>query len=247
MPEVPKVLYKYLKPCAAEIFLSRPQLRFTKFTNLDDVLEVLPGQRPRTENELSKTALADSEKTGQSIEECRTRIIAHDSSMWWGRGVREAFKNRPGALCISCLTEHWESDSMWARYADFHRGVVFGVHTADLAAPANNWGQVKYRKKRPLLPTEEAAFNKVNRGKVLLKAALSKSKEWKYQKEWRAVAATEEIVFLEPSAVAEIYVGYEAAPAIVKQALDFKTQSPTTQIYQAFPHPQKYVMERSEL
>jgi hypothetical protein len=247
VPDVPKILYKYLKPCDAEVFLSRPQLRFTNFVNLDDILEVLPGERSLTQHEISKMAAEDSKETGQSVEKCRRRVVAHANGPWCGRALRDAFRKSPPELCISCLTELWESDGMWAIYADFHKGMVFGVNTDALPSQTKNWGNVKYLKNRPVLPTQGAAYKRTRLRPALLKAAFSKSRDWKYQKEWRATSDAEKIVVLDHSAVAEIIVGYEAAPKLIRQALAFKAVSATTRIYQAFPHPQKYVMTRAEI
>jgi len=136
---------------------------------------------------------------------------------------------------------------MWAIYADNHRGLVFGVHTESLPKRIGAWGKVRYRRNRPLLPTQETAYARVRLSKVLEKAAFTKSLNWEHQKEWRATSATEGSEAIDPPAVAEIIIGYEASQELEKLALGFKKLSPSTRVFRAYPHPQRYIMKRKEL
>src|ERR1700719_1354615 len=54
---LPPILYKYLSPAGAKAFLVRPQLRYTKFTDLDDILDTQPGFTPLTDEQARANAI----------------------------------------------------------------------------------------------------------------------------------------------------------------------------------------------
>lgn len=80
-----------------------------------------------------------------------------------------------GAIPVLCLCETAISAPMWAHYGKEGEGVVLEFDTGSEFFKRYKPYQVRYRAKRPTI-------------KNLRAAALVKSKEWAYEREWRCFA-----------------------------------------------------------
>lgn len=77
-----------------------------------------------------------------------------------------------GAIPVLCLCETATSVPMWAHYGKEGQGVVLEFNTGTEFFKRYEPHQVRYRTKRPTIKDPRAA-------------ALVKSKEWAYEREWR--------------------------------------------------------------
>jgi hypothetical protein len=117
---------------------------------------------------------------------------------------------------------------MWAAYAQQHTGIAFGLSNAVVKlCPSAFLVQVKYAQNRPQMP-----YPMVD-GQVLKEALVTKSTDWDFQKEWRLLSNEETPVYLEPSDILEVIVGYRATPEIENLAKLLKASG--TKVFRAYP------------
>lgn len=241
MDEIPKLFYKYIRPEGAEVFLAKPQIHFTDWRKLDDLMEILPGAKPLTEVELDNEAARESRERHLPFALCRAMLAGLGQDYEWDRALRERFENQPCSLFINCLSARWNSGAMWALYAKEHTGIVFGVAYQDMPPRARALGKVNYSNQRPQLPMGKTD------PVILLEAVRTKSVDWDYQEEWRSTDGSGEVESLSPGAVSEIIVGCRAMPKLIEQVNEFKRHSPKTRIFRAYPHPQFHEMARERI
>jgi hypothetical protein len=92
---------------------------------------------------------------------------------------------------LICFSDNWKSPVMWAHYADKHRGLCLGFDipegdSSGLVGPVEynpERLQVTLDKEKPLLGLQ---------GEYIRTLLFTKSKEWAYECEWRALANLEE-------------------------------------------------------
>ncbi|WP_219836146.1 DUF2971 domain-containing protein [Paenibacillus sp. R14(2021)] len=86
------------------------------------------------------------------------------------------FKNR-----ILCVTEKYDNPLMWAHYASAHSGFCVGYAKQDIMQVSDRFDKVKY----------EQEPNRINSAQLDMKQIddllFMKSKEWKYEEEWRSI------------------------------------------------------------
>jgi hypothetical protein len=106
------------------------------------------------------------------------------------------------SLLVACFSERWDSILMWSHYADAHKGVCFEFDMPD----DKRFAKVHYSKKRSVLDVE--AITKVvlaydylgldvdpSDPKLIQRVMspfLTKSLDWKYEKEVRCLASQKE-------------------------------------------------------
>jgi hypothetical protein len=86
---------------------------------------------------------------------------------------------------VACFSEFYDSILMWSHYASFHSGLCIGIRPAKMRLSpkmALRW-KVKYCDER--LPLEHSKPNEI---------ALRKATTWKYEREWRIVMATDDLI-----------------------------------------------------
>jgi len=81
---------------------------------------------------------------------------------------------------VTCFSERQKSFLMWSHYANGHRGMCIGLNTEKIPVPPEKGycSKITYRRERVPIGPRNAA-----------KIALSKSVEWRYEKEWRILMA----------------------------------------------------------
>ena len=112
-------------------------------------------------------------------------------------GLRSAWQDKVRHLRILCLSEVADSATMWAHYADNHRGAVLQFESDDerdsaflLAEP------VMYQDRKPELPPLDEwvrAFmgeEEIDWDRYFREYYHVKSREWSYEREYRAISAT---------------------------------------------------------
>lgn len=243
--QCPAILYKYLDSDGAKAFLKKPQIRFSDWRKLDDVMEVIPGCRIMTEPEILEVANRQSVQTGLSITDCSLMLrgiskFAASKPGGWERELRKLHEDQPGMIFICSMSERYDSGAMWAAYAEQHTGIVFGLSSALIAQRTNAWpSPVRYAQKRPQMPFPVIDL------KVLNEALVTKSTDWDFQKEWRLIADNNSTVILQPSDVLEVIVGYRGHAEIVELAKLKKAAG--VKIFQAYPDLELHRLARVEI
>ena len=200
--ELPFRLFKYAPPDWTRIWatLADGLVYFASPLAFNDPYDsrIFPAQTPEEMEKIIRRGNAKIEKS---------RKAGHDVSQFGTREERERrqvdirknpdqsnkeaanFVLRHGNFGICCLSEQCDSLPMWAHYAKDHKGVcfVFNPYVVGKSAPEVGIGRfpfflvwrVKYRGK----------IRKWNLKSGWLRHFFEKSKEWAYEKEWRAFTA----------------------------------------------------------
>ncbi len=140
-----------------------------------------------------------------------------------------AIKQAKDALLVACLSETNNSVLMWSHYASNHTGFVIEY---DL----NNWDckkhikPVQYVTERHYIQGSFADNWSPGAGNAIMDAALYKSVEWSYEKEWRLVMSRLDIAHpefkgLTPACflknyITAVYLGAKAESKFCKQVCD---------------------------
>jgi len=87
---------------------------------------------------------------------------------------------------LYCLSETCENILMWSHYADNHRGfcLEFGGREPQ-SSPFQAVLPIKYQEDRPIVDITVTADDE-DTPKIVQLGLLTKSLDWKYEKEWRA-------------------------------------------------------------
>jgi len=127
-----------------------------------------------------------------------------------GERLQEAVNQKKRILC---LTEDYNNPLMWAHYADSHKGFCVEYRQADLEKLNVELKRVEYCE-RPDQIDLSALDNKFGNEemKKVEKLLFCKSKEWSYEKEWRALltvdkASIDKKYILKPCPPCSIYLG----------------------------------------
>lgn len=169
----PPFLYKYFSG-QVSTWLTDPQLRFSNPDTFNDPFEFRPLIRFRATPIQAREILAlnhISEKLPLEEQEEELARIAHSLA-------GQQYK-------VLCLTEDPLHPLMWGHYANHHRGCVLAFDS-DLLIPFHKLGMaagpVEYSASRPIItfppPDADAQLE-------TLRVALTKGKDWAYEKEWR--------------------------------------------------------------
>jgi len=214
-------------------------MRWKDFRQLDDLMEVLPGYRSLTEAEVQSVAKVQSAKTGISFEKCAFfyRTLSEMNPTYWERELRKLIDEQEAMMFICSMSARADSGAMWGLYAERHQGIVFGVGPVLERICAHKMiltREVLYDETRPQLAIPVVDKN------VLLAAVRTKSRDWDYQVEWRLISPEVQNWPLKREEVAEIIVGYKAAPDILELALTYRADG--TRVFQAYPDPKRHIM-----
>jgi hypothetical protein len=234
----PGILYKYIKVEHALGVLQDLKLRITPPNEFDDPFEFLlrvEGDMPRSrvkkmmkakdyQRELYELAKskgivvgsfkdfrkgfrADREKhVGDAIQHAQPVITAYLKQPY-----KDEISKRYGVLC---LTEVPDSILMWSHYASGHRGIVLGMGIL----PHWKLHRIDYSTER--IPADLRWYqNDESYLEMMTKLVKSKSQDWAYEKEWRAVSQLEKaerqlrdgkpcyLVSIETEVIKEIILG----------------------------------------
>ena len=137
--------------------------------------------------------------------------------------IKEIINQKYG---VSCFSESFDNQLMWAHYADKHRGVCVEYDFAKLD-PSDLMLQffcpVEYTKKRLTVPvdieTNETFVTKIKEGNYdyhfAAKVLLTKADFWKYEHEWRVVMSLTDLDQsnnLYKKIISAIYLGVNISP-----------------------------------
>lgn len=191
----PDVLYRYLTFGRDSLDLfRRGRLWFSDPGRFNDVFDMLPRfknqcERLRAELEAERELAYwnDPRITGGRaafLEETKPWLehevvkLARKVQASYHRDVCKRF-------WVTCLSELHKSLLMWSYYGDCHRGICIGLNPRDIPVPPDKgyrW-KVSYRRKRVVFDPQKAA-----------RIVLTKALDWKHEREWRILMATEDLI-----------------------------------------------------
>ena len=191
----PDVLYRYLSVGrdSLDIF-RRGRLWFSDPGRFNDPFDILPafkkqGERLRAvlESDREQAYWSDFSLAGgraaflKATDPMLEQILAKRLRKLQAKFHRDLCKR----FWVTCLSELHKRLLMWSYYGDCHRGICVGLNPRYIPVPPDKGyrRKVSYRRKR-------VAFDPSNAARI----ALSKAREWKHEREWRLVMATEDLI-----------------------------------------------------
>ena len=154
-----KILYKYCNQLGIVKILGSLELKLPHISEVNDPLECLPIFYSPDDKDFKKNCEKEEKQ----------------------RKNQEEWKQQTLLLSISATAQN---TVMWAHYSEKHKGAVIGIDFNKIIPVSISALQVKYSKKRPrinILTDIEDPFISFN------KIVLTKSIEWKYEREFRAI------------------------------------------------------------
>ena len=190
----PEVLYRYqpVRPDAIDL-IKRARLWFSDPARFNDPFDILPSfhqeaQRYRQvldedrEREYWQNPSISGSRTGflsstEGLLNAQVAKLVRRDQRQFKRDLCKAFR----VTCFSAISNHL---LMWSHYANGHRGICFGLRPSHIPVTPEQgyrW-KIAYRSNR--------SANQPRNAPII---ALSKSKEWRYEREWRILMAKEDL------------------------------------------------------
>lgn len=200
----PKYLYRYLSANFGLSSVEKLEFKIALPKDLNDPLEMFP-TRPLGTVDTGPPILSESELlqmyhehravSGEPFVDFATykenqnqiyeavRESALDNSIPADGRTLGAFKYMYSKIFgIMCFSERANSELMWAHYGDNHKGIAVEFSTRDY--PEAKFSPVCYSNTRPRLDSSMTSNIKLLYNR-LFEIWTTKSKEWKYEQEWR--------------------------------------------------------------
>lgn len=245
--ERPPILYKYLGEESARVFLDEPQLRYTKFTELDDVCNSIPAFTELTEEESRRHAVERAQRKSDVPVSLTKQITFFERlglvpAPYLEERLREELAKLTASTYICSLSAPNHSLALWSLYADRHAGIAFGISSTFgrvIAQKDRFLARVRYTTKRPNTP-----FNNPKPADVV-PVFWTKGTDWSHQGEWRIISQTNETDILRCGETLQVIFGYRYTgdkERYIRSEIFKKTR-----FFEAFPSPSEYRMEMREV
>lgn len=246
------ILYKYFSSERVSFFKDQ-YVRFTQPSMFNDPFEFLPYEdfldpdiSPETNAQflLPKEIYKTLQREGINIDDKKHMEYFNEQTLLftsiWQRDLFGMY-DKEGVFCLS---EDWDNIVMWAHYASDHAGCCVGFDTSHSffrEAEILPLSQVRYTNMRPKFEVSDPDF--------LRSLILTKSEDWKYEKEWRMCREGEKshqvngvYLFRVPTeAIHSVILGVKATEEYKNTLLSLMREwTNQPQIYQAYIHPKEY-------
>lgn len=105
------------------------------------------------------------------------------------RNPRKFWTEVASSKRVICMSERNDGVLMWSHYASSHRGFAVGFREKEiwLASPRIFFHEVTYGGRRPHYSVAKMLLGREAKFELFLRLMVQKSKEWKYEKEWRSI------------------------------------------------------------
>ena len=156
--------------------------------------------------------------------------------------AKDSFEKKIRGFGVISLTEDPESILMWSHYADQHKGFCLGFQFSGAWLSERGVYPVDYSRQYP-----ELNFAKIWYVDGLSKILLTKSEDWKYEKEWRIIKADGEGLNDYPGELVEVIFGLrttEEDQEMIRRILNDKCRVKYFRITQ---HLQEYKLQREAI
>jgi hypothetical protein len=149
--------------------------------------------------------------------------------------LQKEMEEQLGKWGVFCASERPDSVLMWSHYAHSFSGICVEIDASEF----KHVEKVNYVTERPVvdgLPFGESASTKVT------KALFTKSKEWEYEAEWRAIS-NKGIGVLSARGIVRIIFGHNCPLKFRERIVDYVVRSKKTiQLAEILPDHSKYAL-----
>jgi Protein of unknown function (DUF2971) len=245
-PPAPPILYKYLGEAGAKAFLETPQLRYTKFIDLDDILDTQPGFTPQTDEQARTNAMEQVLlNPDDSISLKHRLIILEEMGKIPPEALeeiaRDVLREQAEFPYVCSLSAEPGSLAMWSLYAQRHAGIVFGISSSCnrvIADKGRDLQKMVYSPHRPNTPFTNPKFEDV------APALWTKGMDWEHQQEWRILSASDATDYLVCGEVKEVIFGYRYNSTVSGDKAEHMKREwfQQTKFFDAFPSPTEHRM-----
>lgn len=179
------------------------------------------------------------------------------------RDIRDSIKKKLNEIGVVCLSEVSDNLLMWSHYTNNHKGFCLGFEFNKIPTQTSTFiiQPVNYVKTYPYLDiyrihnipefgltqaSTKIHFDFLNRN--IVNVIYTKSKSWKYEKEWRIVYPTGGIEIDSPGQLSEIIIGLrcnEKDKKLITRAA--QRINPSIKIKKIVTKPRSYRLEVVEL
>lgn len=123
--------------------------------------------------------------------------------------IRDAAKIFLDKKGVTCFSETPDNLLMWSHYGDKFRGFCLEFDTAFV--PFNGLIEVNYSDKIPVVPLSSGPLFENGRDGLIRMLYCTKSKDWAYEREWRAIHQEKEKLFhYQAASLTGVYFGPES-------------------------------------
>lgn len=197
----PRWLYRYLRMPAEgqepheenlKRLLIHDEIHFSSPLNFNDPFDstCLFRMKGSTPEDWERYLRMNGEEGTDDEIRSQARELARGAATGWGaardrlHGVMLAGLEE---VRVICLSERWDSMLMWAHYADGHRGLCLQFDRATLS---DRWWCAKVRYRRDYPSLREFLDTSPGGPATAEFLLLNKATQWRYEREWRAIAFT---------------------------------------------------------
>ena len=187
------VLYKYCDQEGIEKILETLELKLPYISHVNDPLECLPFMYCPDDDAAIEEHCLSVLKRKRIIPpaDCKQKLRNAGFCKKLEEDLREDLRAVNRKSCLLSVSKTAQNLVMWAHYADKHKGVVVGIDFDNVSPDANGqlgilMDSVSYSKDRPKINVLEWLEEGVQR-EAILKAVMTKSDSWGYEKEFRAM------------------------------------------------------------
>lgn len=177
-------------------------------------------------------------RTDADVENYLMRMLASD--------IKSELDNEMGNQGVLSLSATWKSGLMWSHYADEHRGICIEYDTRDQEHP--RLSAVDYRGPRAIKASDlfrwKVRENADAEERVFKTYFYTKSKEWRYEQEWRDVG--DEYGLREvPFRITAIMFGLRCDVAVITSVVKLLNDYPAVKLWQVLPKDDSFALRRS--
>jgi hypothetical protein len=177
-------------------------------------------------------------KTDPKVEDYLIRMLA--------REIRDEVDDELGKAGVLSLSATWSSVLMWSHYGDQHRGICIEYDTTEQNHP--RLAAVNYRAPRAIKASDLIRWKALNdedaRVRVMQTYFYAKSKEWKYEKEWRDLRDKSGSHGV-PFRITAIYFGLRCDISIITSIVKLLVDRPAIKLYAIHPKGDTFRLARS--
>lgn len=148
---------------------------------------------------------------------------------------RSRFLKKAGVLCFSATKSN---TLMWSHYADWHKGFCFEFSTEH--DPFKKLLRVQYKSSIPKIDFVSSMKHQQN--EAILDLFLTKSSDWKYEQEWRAIHTEAHTIYpYPPESLLSISFGSECDDTLIEiVCLTIQGQNPNVKFFKGKKAEKKF-------
>ncbi len=223
----PKYLYRYRSLAnGADKYVERMichnELFFSKPSSFNDPFDCRAIYKPDISYENFCSMAKNKYPNLYSELELRSKYKQLNDS---NEGTEIYYEETLKKVNIICLTTSKRNILMWAHYANSHQGICLEFKRDSSLFAESNF--VRYSRERPIITENDS--NEIR----IIKTFLTKSKDWKYEKEWR-ICKKDDLYKFQPEALTGIILGAKISLEDKNKVINWvKARECRTKIYES--------------